>query len=257
MARLDFKEIPASNIADGNQDRFELFARDFLENLGYEVIQFPNRGADGGKDLIVEEKRTGISGVTTVRWLVSCKHKAHSGLSVTPDTEQNIRDRVETHECQGFLGFYSTVPSSGLSNIIDGLKSKIEVQIFDNEKIETYLLKSPMGSKLAERYFPLSTNNWKLENPTPARLFPEEPALNCIYCGKNLLDPNNLGIVVIWRRIERESEETRRRVEDIYWCCKGECDRILKHKASREGLIDGWEDIQDIKTPLVFAKWIV
>ncbi|TCN75720.1 restriction endonuclease [Shewanella fodinae] len=95
MTVLDFKEIPEAHIATGEQDTFELFARDFLDFIGYKIITNPDRGADGGVDLIVEESRTGVGGETIIRWLVSCKHKAHSGKSVTPTDDANIRDRVE------------------------------------------------------------------------------------------------------------------------------------------------------------------
>lgn len=71
---LDFKEIPQANLGSGNQDTFELFARDFLQILCYEIIQHPDRGADGKKDLIVRESRLGLSGVSHLKWLVSCKH---------------------------------------------------------------------------------------------------------------------------------------------------------------------------------------
>jgi len=70
---LDFKEIPQANKGDGRQDTFELFSRDFFEILGYEIIQHPDRGADGKKDLIICESRVGISGVSQIKWLVSCK----------------------------------------------------------------------------------------------------------------------------------------------------------------------------------------
>jgi hypothetical protein len=33
MPQLDFKEIPQANLASGEQDTFELFAREFLECL--------------------------------------------------------------------------------------------------------------------------------------------------------------------------------------------------------------------------------
>ena len=106
MSILDFKEIPEAHIASGLQDTFELFARDFLKFVGYKIITDPDRGADGGVDLIVEESRTGVGGETIIRWLVSCKHKAFSGNSVNPGDDANIRDRVEANECQGFIGFY-------------------------------------------------------------------------------------------------------------------------------------------------------
>lgn len=75
MAIIDFKEIPQANIANGEQDCFELFAREFFDALGFSVIEDPDRGQDGGRDLIISEKRTGIIGDSEVRWLVSCKHK--------------------------------------------------------------------------------------------------------------------------------------------------------------------------------------
>ena len=35
MALIDFTEIPKANIADGKQDMFELFAREFFNALGF------------------------------------------------------------------------------------------------------------------------------------------------------------------------------------------------------------------------------
>jgi len=58
---LDFKEIPEANRGTGLQDTFELFTRDFLSFLGYRIVQDPDRGADGKKDLIVDEVIKGIT----------------------------------------------------------------------------------------------------------------------------------------------------------------------------------------------------
>jgi Holliday junction resolvase-like predicted endonuclease len=95
---LDFKEIPQGNIANGQQDTFELFARDFFEKLGFEILQHPSRGADGKKDLIVMEVIKSKTGIIKIKWLVSCKHKAHSGKSVSEDDEINILERIETEK---------------------------------------------------------------------------------------------------------------------------------------------------------------
>jgi len=38
---LDFKEIPQANKGGGLQDTFELFTRDFLQLLGYRIIESP------------------------------------------------------------------------------------------------------------------------------------------------------------------------------------------------------------------------
>src|SRR3954470_4102261 len=97
MAGLDFKDIPQANVAIGEQDTFELFAREFLELRGYQVLSGPDRGIDRGRDLIVRETRVGVGGETHVLWLVSCKHKAHSGQSVGLPDEHDIVDRVKSH----------------------------------------------------------------------------------------------------------------------------------------------------------------
>ena len=169
MAVLDFKEIPEAHVANGLQDSFELFARECLTLMGYKVISHPDRGADGGKDLVVEEQRQGVGGVTIVRWLVSCKHNAHSGNSVTPTVEQNIIDRLGTHNCNAFMGFYSTIPSSGLSSNLDGFKThnNIEYLIYDREWIERLLLASDYGQELARRFFPTSFGKWERESSKP------------------------------------------------------------------------------------------
>lgn len=159
MAVLNFKEIPT---AQGGMDRdqFELFAREFLLQEGFVIIAGPDRGPDAGRDMIVAETRTGPGGDTTVQWLVSCKHKAHGGTSVTPADEPNLRDRIETHECTGFIAFYSTLPSSGLATNLRALQPKFGLLIYDAEHVERKLLDSPRGRTLAARFMPVSFNTW-------------------------------------------------------------------------------------------------
>ena len=159
VAALDFKEI-ASGQSGAERDQFEVFAREFLIQEGFRIVVGPDRGPDNGRDLIVEEIRSGPGGETSVRWLVSCKHKAHSGGSVTPSEETNIHDRLETHRCAGFLAFYSTLPSSGLSTTLSALPPKHASLLYDSAGIERKLLDSPRGRILAARYMPVSFNAW-------------------------------------------------------------------------------------------------
>ena len=261
---LDFKEMPQANGGDGMQDAFELFARDFLEVLGYKILHNPDRGADGKKDLIVREARQGISGISYIEWLVSCKHYAHSGNSVSDTNEQNIRDRVETHNCNGFMGFYSTIPAVSLSNNLNGLRNKIEFQIFDREKIEKTLLGSLEGIKLANRYFPISYGKYVIENPKPAKIFSDELEINCEYCGKNLLE-TKFGIFAILREFLdftidelsklEEKEFPKNKYLKAYFSCKGECDYILKNKYLQQGhYIDEWCDILNYLHPTRYIK---
>ena len=259
MSILDFKEIPEAHIASGLQDTFELFARDFLKFVGYKIITDPDRGADGGVDLIVEESRTGVGGETIIRWLVSCKHKAFSGNSVNPGDDANIRDRVEANECQGFIGFYSTIASSGLAGNLEGLKGKIEYQIFDREKIEDHLLHSARGLEIAERYFPKSLSAWKTENPQPAKIFAEKPRLQCKVCHKELFEQDDHGIITIWQKMSHHRVNDAKHFEHIFWVCRGRCDDVLTQYMRKKDktLIDGWEDISDVLMPTIFIKWIM
>lgn len=246
---INFKEIPEAHIASGEQDTFELFARDFFEYMGYKILTPPGRGADGGADIIIEETRKGIAGETKVKWLVSCKHKAHSGNSVTLQDEKDIRDRVESKGCTGFIGFYSTLPASSLTQKIEGL-IVIEHQVFDRAKIEGILLSKKAGVELAKRYFPISIASWANENPTPAQLFAETNGLKCKYCGAELLDDRK-GIVVVWKAI------SGKHISRIYWCCKGNCDRQLQRQYHHPDYVDHWKDIAELCIPTVYAQWIM
>jgi len=221
MPVLDFKEIPEAHKATGLQDTFELFARDFLSFMGYKIITDPDRGADGGVDLIVEEKRTGVGGETIIRWLVSCKHKAFSGNSVSPTDDGNISDRVTSNNCQAFMGFYSTLASSGLSKNLEGMKKNFEYQIYDKEKIEKELVHSSKGLEIVERYFPKSLSAWKTDNPEPAKIFSEKPSLKCKVCDKELLEKEDKGVITLWQRIRTDYEKEPEHFEHIFWTCRG------------------------------------
>lgn len=175
MAALDFKEISEAH-SGPTRDQFELFARELLFSEGFRIIDHPDRGADGGRDLIVEEDRSGPGGTNVVRWLVSCKHKAHSGKSVLPADELNVRDRLGTHRCSGFIAFYSTLPSSGLSGTLSGLRPELEYLQFDCEVIERKLLDSPRARVLAARYMPKSFNRWiQASQAAATQLAPSDP----------------------------------------------------------------------------------
>lgn len=255
MSAIDFCEIsPAHKGAD--RDAFELFVREFLHFLGFQILVGPDRGADAGRDLIVAELRTGIIGETKVKWLVSCKHKAHSGAAVSPTDEANISDRVGTHGCEGFLAVYSTVPSSGLAATLNSPNIAFQVKIFDPATIERELLKSAEGGLLFKRFFPKSFSNWMAQQKpiSFAQLFAEKPELNCQYCHKSLIYPEPSGIVVVWASSDEQEE---RRTENLYWCCKGKCDEKLGKRFGNDGLSDGWEDVSDLLIPTVFIRWIM
>ncbi len=253
MPSLDFTEIPsakADKTQPGQQDTFELLAREVLELVGFTILCSPDRGADGGKDLIVEERRVGIGGETDIRWLVSCKHNAHTGVSVTPADEININDRLATHNCKGFLGFYSTIPSSGLSATINALS---EHQVYDKERIERYLLSSSSGLEIVRRFFPDSYKRWRSDPNRAADVMFKAPELECGYSGINLLQPKPQGIIVLIE--DPANTEYKKYIVDVYWCAKGEPDRVLEYKARAKGFYTSWEDIPDIIIPRFYLKW--
>jgi hypothetical protein len=152
---INFKEIPEAHKGGGLQDTWELFCREFFISQNYEIIDEPARGADGGLDIKVKAKANEIT------WLVSCKHKAHSNTAIGSKDEINIRDRVESQGCDGFIGFYSTIPSSGLKNTLTGLSHKMPFEIFDREKIERAIVGFHSQEKLFIRFFPESFKSFK------------------------------------------------------------------------------------------------
>lgn len=159
---IDFKEIEESNTGTGKQDRFELFARDFFEKKGFIIMENPSRGADGGIDLKISEIRKGASNQSTViNWLVSCKHYAHSGKSVSPSIEQDISDRVKSNNCDGFIGFYSSISSAGLQKKLEGMSKDFPHIIYDYERIENEIIGFDSWITIFQRYFPQSYKKWK------------------------------------------------------------------------------------------------
>src|SRR5262245_34570582 len=133
---INFKEI-----SDG--ETWELFARDFLTQLGFFTESSPDRGSDAGKDMLVTEELTGKLGYYRFRWLVSCKHNAISGKAVNEDNEKNILERLESFSADGFIGFYSTVPSSALNSRLKRLRDSGKIKdyrIFDHKSIENHLI---------------------------------------------------------------------------------------------------------------------
>ena len=57
-----------------------------------------------------------------------------------------------------------------------------------------------------------------------------------------------------------EQEQSKREIIDVYWCCKGNCDRVLENRYVRKYGIDaygGWEDISDLCIPLVYIRMLI
>jgi hypothetical protein len=164
---VNFADIPPSNKGGRYQDFFEQFACAFLEAKGFEIVQRPDRGPDGKKDLLIKEIQKGFSGTSETMWLVSCKHKAHSNRSVTDTDEPDISDRVKKFDCDGFIGFYSTIASSGLSNKLQSLKNNsksFKYIIYDNARISSELLTMNQSAAIIANFFPNSYDKYRQLN---------------------------------------------------------------------------------------------
>jgi hypothetical protein len=245
--------INFSEISDGEQ--WELFARDFLQEFGFFIEQSPDRGSDGGKDMLVTERLKGNLGKYEFRWLVSCKHFAGSQKSVGGQDEVNIQERLDSFHADGFIGFYSTLASSGLNTRLVQLRAKGNIKdfrIFDHQLIENYLLRVGY-SELMMRYMPDSYKQF-----SPLRLVENDyRPLKCQACGEDILKASyekpGTGLVLLLRDYE---DDTKTNIQEVYWCCKGECDRILKARKEKPGLTTSWNDISTLFIPRYFLDWI-
>jgi hypothetical protein len=249
---IDFSEIPH----DG--DDWALFARDFLEEMGFYIETGPDRGPDGGKDMLVTEEVVGKLHRYRFRWLVSCKHFAHSGKAVSENEhERNILERVEAFSADGFIGVYSTVPSSGLNTRLKQLKETGKIrdyQLFDGRRIDNQLVTKGF-SKITSRYFPESHKSTRpLHN-----VFDEYVALTCDECGKDLLEAlydDNFQAVVA--EVQKYEDDGQCHVLDVYFACKGTCDKALEQICwQKYRTPTGWEDLTDLAKPNEYLRWVL
>lgn len=169
MGIIDFREIVSpkadhasvKNTPIGKSslpDDFETFCLDFFTSVRRtKIFQQISTGTDNGIDLGVEET---CSDGSKIRWLVSCKHKAHSKSAVSEEEERNILERVFKWDCDGFIPFYTTSPSSKVKSLIEGVeKAGKRVDWYLKDRIERDLLGSSKGIQMAARYFPKSMVN--------------------------------------------------------------------------------------------------
>lgn len=247
---VDFTEIPS----DGED--WEAFTRDFLVALGFTVESPPDRGADGGKDMLVVEHLPGRLSSYSFRWLVSCKHFAKSQRAVAESDEQNVLERLASFRADGFLGIYSTLATSGLNTRLRALRNEGKVRdykVFDARLIENQLLQVGY-SQLMMQFMPESYRRAK-----PLHILMDEYVpLPCRVCHKDLLDELNraqyTANVILGRREQQDGGSV---VETFDWCCKGDCNDILDARLQKRGLTTGWEDISDLVIPVWYLKWIM
>lgn len=156
---LDFKELKKSGV------EFEQLVRELLLSEGFE-IHWTGVGPDGDKDLIAIESYEGKLGEIQKKWVVQCKHNAHSEKSVGKNDLQ-IMETCLAIGADGFLIACSTQPSSGLINHLKDINNftKVSARYWDSIEIERRLMK-PHNYHLIDMFFNESAKklSWKLYN---------------------------------------------------------------------------------------------
>lgn len=157
---LDFKEL------DKDGKEFELLIRELLFAKGYKVY-WSGVGPDGGRDLLCIEERQSFFAPDKKRWLIQCKHNAHSKKSVSIEDLDDIVDSCMQHDATGFILACSTQPSSAVVNRLEAItnnpKNNITAIYWDYVSIEQ-VLSCPTLWRIAQRFFPISAEatTWKV-----------------------------------------------------------------------------------------------
>lgn len=154
---LDFKELSTSG------KEFELLIRELLFNKNYQVY-WSGIGPDGGRDLLCIEEKESFFAPEKKRWLIQCKHNAHSNKSVgIPDLDE-IVDSCEQHEATGFILACSTQPSSAVVNRLESItnnpRNNLTAIYWDYVSIER-ALNTPHLWRIAQKFFPVSSESMK------------------------------------------------------------------------------------------------
>ncbi len=159
---INFKELPEDGI------KFEQLTREILLKMGLEV-HWTGVGPDSERDLFFIERAQGPIANFRRKWLVCCKHFAHSERSVGIADIQNITDRCEAIGATGYLLVCSTQPSSTVIKRLEEIESqgKLTLRYWDCIEIEKRL-NTPESFPLISLFFPQSAqkNKWKIYNTT-------------------------------------------------------------------------------------------
>ena len=157
---LDFTELPSDGV------KFEQLVRELCIRSNFDV-HWTGVGPDGGRDLVVTEKAAGLLAPFERKWLVSCKHYAHSGKSVGLDDVSDITDACRAVNATGFLLVCSTQPSSTVVRRLEEINryGEIVTKYWDSIEIEKRL-DTPATFPLISLFLPVSAGNqpWRIYN---------------------------------------------------------------------------------------------
>jgi hypothetical protein len=238
----------------GDGEAWELFARDFLSEMGFQIEVSPDRGADRGKDILVVEHLGGILGKYQFRWLVSCKNFSQSGRSVSEKDELNLQERMVSFEADGFIGFYSTIASTGLNSRLNDLKRTNKIQdcrVFDARLIEQSLIRNG-DSNLIMRYFP---DSYLKLRPLHAIWDGEYIPVQCSVCSKDILEALDHLPQASLIKVFKESDDNH--ILDYHCICGPQCKASFRATYLDRGLDTEEESICDLTIPVLYIKSIL
>jgi hypothetical protein len=148
--------------------------------------------------------------------------------------------------------------SSSLNNKINSFRSRFEIEIFDNEKIERALIENKKMESIVKRFFPNSYKSIFHRAYEPVQLYNKYQPLCCDVCGKDLLARRSIekyeGIIAF--EIDNESGNDQELIKSAYVACKGECDFIAKSVLPKRS-ITKWNDISDLAIPNIYLKFVM
>lgn len=145
---------------------FEQLVREMLLRSGFEV-HWTGVGPDGGRDLVATEAVSGPLRPFNRKWLVSCKHKAHSGASVVMADIPSLIDDCAAVGAEGFLLACSTQPASSVVKRLEEIQNKgaLQTLFWDAIEIERRL-DVPELFPLIHQFLPRSAQArpWRIHN---------------------------------------------------------------------------------------------
>src|SRR5687767_9665039 len=157
---LDFGEL------GGNGTGLEQLVREVLLLMDLHP-QWSGVGSDGGRDLLFDEPGLAVLGKKPRRWVVSCKDKSASGMSVGVGDIGPVVDVMHQHGAHGYLLVCTTQPSSGVVERLRAIETQAggirAAHIWDGATLERLLAAQRMWS-VAQQFMPESTNaaGWKI-----------------------------------------------------------------------------------------------
>lgn len=204
-----------NELKDLSYEEWEFFAQDVLCYLGFKIIRGPSEGADAGLDLKVRRNE--------IDYLVSCKHlNKNIGTSI----EQDILDRIEQHDCKGFIAFYSTGITTSLKLRFEKFREK-NISIIELCKDEIFDIIPHLSGWVLQKYFKRPHELYNHKN-----IYTSYKALICMLegCGKDLLLEENL-----YRSLgSLMYDEEKKEINFVYGC----------KSCLREHLAGHWEWVE-------------